>query len=302
MEVAFDDAKDQLHDQVTLPASSTLELGGRANREYLEQFSLLHMLRVFTSHRQGAQQTGGQTNGRPGLHARGKTCYCPVAAGAISNGRLNSITNSVPASKLADFFFPSQCTTVAVAPMAPPITTPLPPPASPPITMPPPVAMPISVRSWPSCPRPLNSPSLLTLLPSCASVCTSDALSTKRCPSGITRASGIIPMVGRPEIRRGSLNWATLPCTVAPTGITVLPSSDTASVIRAENGSPVLLERVAILFSSLTVSDVPVGSEILFCAIAISDNNSTPSNVASFLMEPPSRCESAIFNLKPSIS
>src|SRR5438552_15026216 len=83
--------------------------------------------------------------------------YCPPPpAAVIAIGRLNSITNSVPAGSTADRLFPSQCAPVAVAPIAPPINVPLPPPIHPPTNMPPPVPMPISVRSLPSCPAPLN--------------------------------------------------------------------------------------------------------------------------------------------------
>ena len=44
-------------------------------------------------------------------------CYCPsLSAAFISSGRLNSITNSVPAGSSAECLLVSQCVTVAVAP------------------------------------------------------------------------------------------------------------------------------------------------------------------------------------------
>src|SRR5437016_2842895 len=64
--------------------------------------------------------------------------YCPPPpAAVIAMGRLNSISNSVPAGSTAERLFPSQCATVAVAAIVPPINMPLPPPMRPPTNMPP---------------------------------------------------------------------------------------------------------------------------------------------------------------------
>src|ERR1700680_2523567 len=95
-------------------------------------------------------------------------------------------------------------------------------------------------------------------------------------------------MVGLPAIRRGSLALVTRPCTVAPTGITGFPPIITASVTRAEKGSPLLLEKVVRGFSSFTFTDVPAGSEILFCAVATTASNTTLSNTSFFISPPES--------------
>src|SRR5208282_5771949 len=94
-------------------------------------------------------------------------------------------------------------------------------------------------------------------------------------------------IVGLPAMRRGSLDLVMRPCTVAPMGITGFPSSITASVTRAEKGSPLLLEKVARVFSSFTFMDVPAGSEILFCATADAASNITTLSNASFFISPP---------------
>ena len=76
-------------------------------------------------------------------------CYCPAAGAVITNGRLNSISSSVPAGSMAELCLLNQCATVAVAPTTPPTSTPLPPPINPPTIMPPPVPNPTSAMSLP---------------------------------------------------------------------------------------------------------------------------------------------------------
>ena len=66
-------------------------------------------------------------------------------------------------------------------------------------------------------------------------------------------------MVGLPAMRRGSFALVTRPSTVAPMGITVLPSITTGSVTRAENGSPAFELKVASVVSSFILTAVPVG-------------------------------------------
>ena len=88
-------------------------------------------------------------------------------------------------------------------------------------------------------------------------------------------------------MRRGSLTLVTRPCTVAPTGITVFPSSMTASTTRPEKASPSLLEKVDIVFSSLTLNAVPAGRAILVCAPAESASNTTASIAGIFFIPPP---------------
>src|SRR5256885_6662728 len=65
--------------------------------------------------------------------------YCPPPpAAVIAMGRLNSISNSVPAGSTAERLFPSQCATVAVAANVPPYNHSLAPPCrAPPHTRPP---------------------------------------------------------------------------------------------------------------------------------------------------------------------
>src|SRR5450755_1382161 len=187
--------------------------------------------------------------------------YWPLVATVvvIVIGRLISITNSVPAGSIAERCLLSQCVTVTVAPIAPPMSKPLPPSASPPTSIPPPVPRPISVRSLPSWPSPLNWPSWLTSLPWRALVSTSVALSMNLSPLGRTRCSGKMAIVGLPAMRRGSLALVTRPSTVVPIGITVLPSNRTGSVTRAEKGSPAFELNVARVVSSFILTAVPAG-------------------------------------------
>src|ERR1035441_6350502 len=194
------------------------------------------------------------------------SCYWPPVAPVIVIGRFNSITSSVPAGSIAERCLPSQCATVTVAPTAPPMSRPLPPPARPPMSIAPPVPMPTSVRSLPSRPAPLNWPSGLTSLPRPRLVSTSEAFSMNLSPFGSTRFSGKMAMVGLPAMRRGSLAFVTRPSTVAPMGITVLPSTTTASVTLAENGSPAFELKVASVVSSFILTAVPVGRAV--CAHA----------------------------------
>ncbi len=63
-------------------------------------------------------------------------------------------------------------------------------------------------------------------------------------------------------MRRGSVVLVTRPSTVAPTGITVLPSSTTGSVTRAEKASPVFELKVVRVVSSFILTAVPVGREV----------------------------------------
>ncbi len=167
---------------------------------------------------------------------------------------------------MAERCLPSQCATVTMAPTAPPMSRPLPPPASPPTSIPPPVPMPISVRSLPSWPAPLNCPSVLTSVPWRRLVSTSEAFSMNLSPLGRTRFSGKMAMVGLPAMRRGSFALVTRPSTVAPMGITVLPSTTTGAVTLAENGSPAFELKVASVVSSFILTAVPVGRAV--CAQA----------------------------------
>src|ERR1700719_1870855 len=80
-------------------------------------------------------------------------------------------------------------------------------------------------------------------------------------------ASGRIPMVGLPEMRRGSLTLVTRPSTVAPTGISVLPLTTTACVTFAWKGSPTRLLKVARVVSRRTMRAVPAGTGALVCAV-----------------------------------
>ena len=73
-------------------------------------------------------------------------------------------------------------------------------------------------------------------------------------------------MVGLPAMRRGSFALVTRPSTVAPMGITVLPSITTGSVTLAENGSPAFELKVASVVSSFILTAVPVGRAV--CAHA----------------------------------
>jgi len=79
----------------------------------------------------------------------------------------------------------------------------------------------------------------------------------------------------------------TRPCTVEPTGITVLPSSITASTTRPEKASPSLLEKVDSVFSSLTLKAVPAGRAMLLCAPAATARHITPSTASIFFIPPP---------------
>src|SRR3982074_2455298 len=85
-------------------------------------------------------------------------------------------------------------------------------------------------------------------------------------PLGRTRFSGKMAMVGLPAMRRGSFAFVTRPSTVAPMGITVLPSTTTGAVTLAENGSPAFELKVASVVSSFILTAVPVGREV--CAPA----------------------------------
>src|ERR1035438_9199564 len=164
------------------------------------------------------------------------------------------------------------------------MSRPLPPPIRPPRSIPPPVPIPISVRSLPSWPAPLNLPSVSTSVLR-RLVSTSVALKTKLSPVGSTSLSGKIAMVGLPSIRRGSVDLVTRPSTVAPTGITVLPPNITGSVTRAEKGSPALELKVASVVSSFILTAVPVGREV--CAAEKTVARNKLARTTSFFMEPP---------------
>src|SRR5262249_22679643 len=60
-----------------------------------------------------------------------------------------------------------------------------------------------------------------------------------------------------------------------------------ASVTRPENGSPLLLEKVASVFSSFTFRAVPAGKDMLVCAVATVASNVTQRSIVSFLISPP---------------
>src|SRR6478609_246766 len=97
-------------------------------------------------------------------------------------------------------------------------------------------------------------------------------------------ASGMIPMVGLPEMRRGSLTFVTRPSTLAPTGIKVWPFTTTGCVMLARKGSPGLLLNVASVVSSRTINAVPAGTGAFVCAASM-----VASNVHFFMGPPKTR-------------
>src|SRR5216684_3350142 len=101
------------------------------------------------------------------------------------------------------------------------------------------------------------------------------------------RVSARIPMVGLPEMRRGSFTLVTRPSTMAPAGIRVLPFSTTACVSCPRKGSPALLLKVASVVSSLTINAVPAGTGELVCAAAIAASNTRQTSTVHFFITPP---------------
>src|SRR5271166_2785013 len=67
-------------------------------------------------------------------------------------------------------------------------------------------------------------------------------------------------MVGRPEMRRGSLTLVTRPSTIAPAGTSVWPFTITGCARLARKGSPALLLKLASVVSSRTINAVPEGT------------------------------------------
>src|SRR5258708_40139948 len=86
-----------------------------------------------------------------------------------------------------------------------------------------------------------------------------DAFSMNLSPLGRIRCSGKMAIVGLPAMRRGSFALVTRPSTVAPMGITVLPSTTTGAVTLAEDGSPAFELQVARVVSSFILTAVAVG-------------------------------------------
>ena len=83
-------------------------------------------------------------------------------------------------------------------------------------------------------------------------------------------ASGRMPIVGLPEMRRGSLTLVTRPSTVAPAGISVCPLSTTGWVRRPRKGSPTLGKWAGVEASAETRRQVwaPAGFARGFCALS----------------------------------
>src|SRR6266576_835018 len=82
------------------------------------------------------RDAGAQAPGRrePPTTTSERPNYCPAAAIVdIVIGRLNSSTNCVPEGMTAERLCTNQCVVAALAPIAPPISTPGPPPIKPPI-------------------------------------------------------------------------------------------------------------------------------------------------------------------------
>src|SRR4051794_12726054 len=96
-------------------------------------------------------------------------------------------------------------------------------------------------------------------------------------------ASGRMPRVGFPEMRRGSLTLVTRPSTMAPAGITVLPSTTTGCVMRARKGSPTLLLKVARVVSSLTIRAVPAGTGAGVWATSVAASNAQGNSIHVFM-------------------
>src|SRR6266498_1273129 len=92
-----------------------------------------------------------------------------------------------------------------------------------------------------------------------------------------------MPMVGRPEIRRGSLTFVTRPSIVAPAGITILPFSVIGWVTLPWNGSPALLLNVASVVSSLTIRAVPAGTGALVWAASMVASNVQGNSIHFFI-------------------
>src|SRR5208337_1674877 len=116
-------------------------------------------------------------------------------------------------------------------------------------------------------------------------------------------ASGRIPIVGLPEIRRGSLNLVTRPSTVAPAGMTVLPSTTTGCVRLPRNGSPTRLLKVASVVSSRTISAVPAGTGPLgglVWATNIVPSRMQTSSSSHFFMEYLPRNPDVLLTLDPA--
>src|ERR1044071_2492258 len=99
-------------------------------------------------------------------------------------------------------------------------------------------------------------------------------------------ASGMIPIVGLPEMRRGSLTFVTRPSTLAPAGIKVCPFTTTGCVTLARKGSPALLLNVASVVSSRTINAVPAGTGPFVCAANTVASNVQGNNI-HFFMGPP---------------
>src|SRR5208282_730057 len=91
----------------------------------------------------------------------------------------------------------------------------------------------------------------------------------QRSPVGRITASGRMPILGLPEIRRGSLTFVTRPSTIAPAGMRVWPLSTTGWLRLPRKGSPGLLLNVARVVSSRTIKAVPAGTGVAVCAAII---------------------------------
>src|SRR6478752_6595674 len=102
-------------------------------------------------------------------------------------------------------------------------------------------------------------------------------------------ASGMIPMVGLPEMRRGSLTFVTRPSTLAPTGIKVCPFTTTGCVMLARKGSPALLLNVASVVSSRTINAVPAGTGAFVCAASMVASSVQGNNIHFFMGPPKTR-------------
>src|SRR5262249_190439 len=88
-------------------------------------------------------------------------------------------------------------------------------------------------------------------------------------------------------MRRGSFTLVTRPSTLAPTGITVFPSTITAWVNCAWNGSPGLLLKVPRVVSTRTIREVPAGTAELVWAASIAAKSSMQGRTIHFFMVPP---------------
>ena len=99
-------------------------------------------------------------------------------------------------------------------------------------------------------------------------------------------ASGRIPIVGLPEMRRGSLTLVTRPSTVAPAGINVWPFTSTGCVMLPRKGSPGRLLKVASVVSRRTIRAVPAGTGVFVWAASTVASRVQGNNI-HFFMGPP---------------